>query len=120
MKCAHEGCTADVVGQSADAGCVYCAGHLYVSLIPYGYIDPPLETNYICGHNALGSECPACREADAWSKLQRALERIASGSPSTHAHNGGDHSCAQCAAYIDEARDALGWARLPAQARTPA
>ncbi len=68
------------------------------------------------------SLCPVCdipASAEASARMQ-ALEQIASGSPALHCNASGDHPCAQCSAYIDLARDVLGWARLPAQARTPA
>jgi DnaJ-class molecular chaperone len=39
-----------------------------------------------------------------------ALIQIATGSPAEH-HG---HACAECAAHINHAREALGWALLPA------
>jgi len=65
--------------------------------------------------------CVACQGTGTVPvALRVALEHIASGSPAMHANNDVDHHCAQCAAYIDEAREVLGWAKLPAPPRTPA
>lgn len=49
----------------------------------------------------------------------KALDEIASGSPSMHAHVGGDHRCSQCLAMINTARVALGFAAWPADPKTP-
>ena len=56
------------------------------------------------------------------NRLRTALERIASTSPRAwRRHNcGPDERCIHCRALIDEARDALGWARWPAPTGTPA
>lgn len=58
----------------------------------------------------------------ATARLRAALERIASTSPRAwRRHNcGPDERCLHCLALIDEARDALGWARWPAATGTPA
>lgn len=50
----------------------------------------------------------------------RALEIIASASPSLHRHGHGEVACAVCATHIDLAREALGCAPLPAAPGTPA
>lgn len=58
----------------------------------------------------------------ATALLHAALERIASTSPRAW-HRPGcaeDERCLHCRALIDEARDALGWARWPAGTGTPA
>ncbi len=79
----------------------------------------------ICKVQGLQITCITCQgmgvvAASPESRLRIVLEQIASGSPALHCNASGDHPCAQCAAYIDLARDVLGWAKLPAQARTPA
>lgn len=58
----------------------------------------------------------------ATARLRAALERIASTSPRAW-HRPGcaeDERCLHCRALIDEARDALGWARWPAGTGSPA
>lgn len=50
------------------------------------------------------------------ARLRAALERIASTSPRewSRVDGGRTERCVHCRALIDEARDALGWARWPA------
>lgn len=59
---------------------------------------------------------------DEIRRLRAALERIASTSPRAWRRPGcaEDERCIHCHALIDEARDAIGWARWPAPTGTPA
>ena len=50
--------------------------------------------------------------------LRAALEIIASASPTLTTDRTGERRCAMCRALIDEARDALGYERWPAMAKT--
>lgn len=61
--------------------------------------------------------CSPCR-CVACAQARIVLERIASAAPSLHRNGPTDHTCSLCAAHIDEARAALGWAPLPAAPRT--
>jgi hypothetical protein len=51
---------------------------------------------------------------------RKALEEIASASPTIHSKiNGDQHRCTMCRVMIDTARAALGYQEWPAQPKTP-
>jgi hypothetical protein len=50
-----------------------------------------------------------------YEPLRKALRDIATGTPAEHRHGNAYHTCSQCAAYIDLAREALGMPAFAAE-----